>query len=91
MKIKITYDRAGCIGAAACAAVAPEFWKIVDDGLANLIGGKDLGEDMWELEINEDEFKEKFKEILQINKEAAEACPVQVIKIFNVDSGEQII
>ena len=91
MRIKITYDRSGCIGAAACAAVAPEFWKIVDDGLADLAGATQVDEDMWELELDEQDFKEKFKEILQINKEAAESCPVQVIKIYNVDSGERII
>ncbi|MFH0954917.1 MAG: ferredoxin [Candidatus Micrarchaeota archaeon] len=36
-KYKIVYDSAGCIGAAACAAVAPDVWKVGDDGKAHLL------------------------------------------------------
>lgn len=93
MRIKIIYDRSGCIGAAACQAVAPDFWKIVDDGLADLKGASKVpGEEgVYELLIDESEAKEHFKRILQENKEAAEACPVQVIKIINLDTGEKIV
>lgn len=34
-KYKIVYDREGCIGAAACIAVAPEAWKMGEDGKAD--------------------------------------------------------
>lgn len=34
MKYRIVYNREGCIGAAACIAVAPETWKMAADGKA---------------------------------------------------------
>lgn len=34
-KYKIEYDREGCIGAAACIAVAPDAWKMGSDGKAD--------------------------------------------------------
>jgi ferredoxin len=34
-KYKIVYDREGCIGAAACISVAPNSWKMGDDGKAD--------------------------------------------------------
>ncbi len=33
-KYRIEYDREGCIGAASCIAVAPEAWKMGEDGKA---------------------------------------------------------
>lgn len=33
-KYRIEYDREGCIGAAACIAVAPNAWKMGEDGKA---------------------------------------------------------
>ncbi|MFH0970470.1 MAG: ferredoxin [Candidatus Diapherotrites archaeon] len=34
-KYTIEYDRSKCIGAANCAAIAPETWVIAADGLAD--------------------------------------------------------
>ncbi|MBI4140690.1 ferredoxin, partial [Candidatus Woesearchaeota archaeon] len=39
-KYKIVFDRANCIGAAACTAAHPKRWAIVDDGKADLAGAK---------------------------------------------------
>ena len=78
-KFKIEYDREGCIGAAACAAADPTNWVMVDDGLADLIDGKKKG-DLWIKEIPEDQ--------LEAMKEAAEACPVLVIKVFDEEGNE---
>lgn len=88
-KYKIVYDRNACIGAAACAAVAPEFWKMCEDGKADLIGyteedGKQV------LVISEEQMTDKMKNALALNKEAAEVCPVLAIRIFDED-GTQII
>ena len=78
---RIWYDRPGCIGAAACVAIAPKVWVMNKDGKADLIGGKQISESEWELEIDDD---------LQINIDAAQGCPVNVIKIFDKETGEKI-
>ena len=84
-RYKIEYDRESCIGAAACAAVAPKFWKMVDDGKADLINGtKNEQTGLWELIIEtEDDFKWA--------KESADVCPVTVIHIINLYTCEKII
>ncbi len=83
-RYKIIYDREGCIGAAACAAVSPKYWKMVEDGKANLIGSEKVeGKEEYILEIDDTDFEEMF--------EAAQSCPVIVIHIINLDTGEKII
>lgn len=81
-KYKIIYDRKNCIGVQSCAILAQDFWKMnkVDDK-ADLIGGKQKGEDIWELEIDEAD--------LERNKAAAKNCPVEIIKIID-ESGKEI-
>lgn len=79
-KIKIIYDREGCIGAGVCAAVADKVWEMNDDGKADLLGGKKEG-DKWVREIEESE--------LEINKQAAEGCPALVIHLVKGD-GEKV-
>ena len=82
-KYKLEHDRPNCIGCAACAAVAPDFWTMHEDGKSDIVGCKNR-EDGWEeLNIEEKDFK--------INKEAAESCPVNVIHITNKETGEKII
>lgn len=82
-KYKITYDREGCISAAACVAVNPKFWVLdAADGKANLIGGtKNEETGLFELEIDESELEEM--------KKAAEVCPVLIIHIY-AENGEKI-
>jgi len=74
---KVTQNYEGCIGCGSCAAVCPKFWDMdYEKGKAVLKGGKkneQTGE--VELEINGDED-------IKCNKEAAEVCPTQVIKII---------
>ncbi len=83
-KYKIVYDRENCIGAAACAAVSPDFWQIVDDGKADLAKAEHKEENrVQERIIDESE--------LDANMEAAKSCPVTVIHIFDLETGEQLI
>ncbi|MEM4375624.1 MAG: ferredoxin [Candidatus Woesearchaeota archaeon] len=83
-RYKIVYDRENCIGAAACAAVDPDDFEMASDGKAELKGGKAVKDRMvFEKEITEEEFKRA--------KEAAEACPVNVIHIIDLETGEQLI
>lgn len=72
---KITQDHNGCIGCGACAAVCPDFWEMNEkDGKAVPIKCQfEEGKDTYEFEVEEKD--------MSCNKEAAEVCPVQVIKI----------
>ena len=72
-KYKVIFDREGCIGALACAAVDPDKWIISSDGKVDLKGAKKRADGKFEAIIEARD--------LQINKDAAEVCPVNVIKI----------
>lgn len=75
-RVKVIYNREGCIGAAACELASPKFWKLANDNKANLLGAKLNPETLkYELELDVTE-----KELSSL-KEAAESCPVQVIEI----------
>ena len=80
---KLQHDRPNCIGCGACEAVAPNFWKMNDDGKSDIKNGKSIDDGKQERDIEEKDF--------QINKEAADSCPVNVIHIIKKDTGEKII
>ena len=82
-KYKIRHDRPGCIGCAACAAVAPDFWEMDPDGKSNIKNGKRLENGQEEKDIEEKDFEQ--------NKEAAESCPVNVIHLTDKEKEEKII
>ena len=79
-KYRIEYDREGCIGAAACVAVDPERYVLNDDGKADLIEGEQQEDGKWRYWITEDQ--------LERAKEAAEACPVAVIHVYDTDGNK---
>lgn len=81
-KYKVLYERVGCIGAAVCVAVFPKYWDMNPDGKADLLGSIKSG-DSFEVELDESELEQM--------KQAAEGCPVNVIHITNVQTGEKII
>ena len=83
-KYKIVYERKDCIGAASCTAVNSS-WVIKDgDGKADLLGSNSLQDnDIQEKIIDESEFK--------IMLESARVCPVNVIHIYDLETGEKII
>ncbi len=80
-KYIIEYEKEGCIGAGVCIAWAPKFWEFINEQKATLKGSKDE-KGIWRLEIDE-------KDLPQ-NIEAAQGCPVNVIKIFEKETGKQI-
>jgi len=83
-KYKIKHNRPDCIGCNACANLVPEFWEMSDvDGQADVIGAKYLTNGWQELEIDEEYFDK--------NMDAAESCPVNVIHLVNIGSGEELI
>ncbi len=67
---KIIHERDKCIGCGACATMCPEFWEMSSDGKSTLKGSKKQGK-YYVLEVKE----------IKCNEEAANVCPVQIIKI----------
>jgi ferredoxin len=70
--MKIIHERKKCIGCGSCAVICPKYWEIAKDGLAKLKKSKTdskTGND--ELEVKD----------AGCNKDAADSCPVQIIKI----------
>lgn len=83
-KYRVELDREGCIGAAACVAVDPENWNIVEDGKVDLKDSKqDPKTSYFFRDIDESELAKW--------KEAAESCPVTVIHITDLETGKRII
>ena len=80
-KPKVVHEIKECIGCGACAAIAPDFWELDDENKARLKGGKAKDS------VSEREIEEKD---LQANKDAAEACPVNAIKVFD-KAGKKVV
>jgi len=80
-KNKIYHERHLCIGCSACASIAPEVWEMkeIDDEYKSHIIGCKLGKD----EVGVVEEKNIKDDTLDINKEAAESCPVNCIHIIS--------
>ena len=70
---KVIHFKKDCISCGACAAIAPEYWEMDEEGFAQLKGAEKKS-DHWELKIDSEEAK-------AANKEAEDVCPVQIIKI----------
>ena len=70
---KIIHDREHCIGCHSCVNLAPHTWCIDPaDGQARLINGQKKGRY---------EVAEIFPEDVADNQKAAQACPMNIIKI----------
>jgi len=83
-KFTIKFDREGCIGAGSCEAACPKFWKLQEDGKADLNISK-------RNEDNTEQTRDIEESDLSCNLEAAQACPVNVIHIFNKETNEKLI
>ncbi|MCK4635952.1 MAG: ferredoxin [Candidatus Moranbacteria bacterium] len=72
-KISVSQKRDDCIGCGACTSFAPNNWSMNgQDGKADLKDAVKKG-DMMVVQVDEDQVEE--------NKQAADACPVQIIKV----------
>ncbi len=88
---KIVYDRRVCIGAAACAAVAPDFWKMAEDGKADLVKFELDKDGNQVLLVKESEMTLEGKKAIEVHKDAAEVCPVQAIHVYDANTNEKIV
>ena len=78
-RVRVVYNREGCIGAAACELASPKFWKLGKDNKADLSGAK-LNPDTLKYELEVEVTKDELKAL----KEAQESCPVEVIEISEI-------
>ena len=80
--MRIEYDRDTCIGMYQCAAEWEGFQENRDEGKVDLVDGEETEEDVFVVEVPEDEeLDAKF---------AAQVCPVDAITVYD-DDGEQIV
>ena len=84
-KYKVFLERDGCIAAATCVGADPKHWKMkLSDNKVDILGGTTIpGTTNQEIIIDEAD--------LPACKLAAEVCPVNIIHITNLETGEQII
>ncbi|MFB6235168.1 MAG: ferredoxin [Halopenitus sp.] len=79
--MEVRFDRDTCIGMFQCVEEWDGFEKDVDDGKADLVGAEEVEEDIYVVEVPEDEeFDAKF---------AARVCPVDAIEVY--EDGEQVV
>lgn len=71
--MKIILEKNKCIGCGSCQTLCPKHFELIEDGKSHLIGSKKNSKTG-----NEESEVEKPDCI----KDAAEACPVQIIKII---------
>ena len=71
--MKIIQEYQKCIGCGSCVELCPKYWKMGEQGKAELIGGK----------IRQDGKYELILEETGCNQKAAEICPVQCIYVEN--------
>jgi ferredoxin len=81
MKYIVKHFRDDCIGCGACASAAPKYWKMNEDGLSDMIGGKDDGNEVFSLGPLDIDF--------DINEEASISCPVNCIHIYEIVDGKE--
>ena len=70
--MRVRLKRTQCIGCGNCTIVCPDYFEIGNDGLSHLKGSNKEGEE---------EVLEVAEEKAECVKEAAETCPVQIIKL----------
>ncbi|MBS3169553.1 ferredoxin [Candidatus Woesearchaeota archaeon] len=81
---KIIYRKSQCIGAGACEFAAPELWHYdKEKSIATL---KDVQT------VKTDEVEELIIEesALARHLEAAQVCPVNIIEIYDLETGQKI-
>ena len=71
--MKIIHFKKDCISCGACAAIAPDYWEMDQEALAQLKGSKEI-ENHWERKIESEQDQQE-------NQEAADVCPVNIIHI----------
>lgn len=70
--MKIVFERQKCLDCGSCQAVCSKYWKLAENGKAELLGSKQNPKTKnYELEVKN----------IGCNQEAVDSCPVQCIHI----------
>ena len=72
-KHTVIHLKKDCISCGACAAIAPDFWEMDEEGLANLKGSTMVN--------GHQELGIETEEARATNQEAANCCPVNIIHV----------
>jgi ferredoxin len=86
-KFKLEHIRSECIGCGVCAAVAEEFWTM-DEGSGEKSDIKHEKKPTNKADGSQELMLEEKN--VQINKDAAEACPVNCIHLYD-ENGKKMI
>lgn len=70
--LRIRHKKPECVGCKLCADVAPQYFQMDDEGLAQLLGSKNQG--VFQV-------ADGFDEDLEDLQQAEEGCPVNIIHI----------
>ena len=71
--LRIIHKKPDCIGCDVCCEVAPNYWFMNEEGLAELHNVLSVKDNM--------QFGEGWEEDREALKEAEESCPVNIIRI----------
>jgi len=71
--LRISHKQIECIGCDLCCQVAPNYWYMNEDGLAQLHSVVDVK--------GQFQMADGFEEDLEALKKAEEDCPVNIIKV----------
>ena len=84
-RYRIEIERSGCIGVASCTSMAPDFWAIDTENKAYILSEHEPQQkgDILFAEISAEELDMLFN--------SARVCPVNVIHIYNLATGEKLI
>lgn len=84
--MKIIVDRAACIGAASCVAIAMKTFQLDQDGKAEVFNDKDHVQN----ELESSGFSTDSNDLRDVMIEAARSCPTNAIRVLE-DDGTPIV
>ncbi len=83
-KLRIEYNKSRCIGNGSCAAIAPDYFKLMGKK-AELINSKPAGREIYSIDMETNETD------ANILTDAATACPVNAIRVFDMEKNRDIV
>ncbi|MBN4049053.1 ferredoxin [archaeon AH-315-M20] len=83
-KLRVEYDKNKCIGQGNCAAIAPDYFELIDKK-ATLKKSKAIDNNVYTIEIDSDE--DTAERLI----EAGNSCPVNAIGVIDTEKNEDLV